>query len=467
MGSARQSFEDLFSSTENSYVHFVDTVYEYTNLDKFTVLLAFDTYLNTYMNPTISKVDKTVVQARINKTEIPSSYSQNWEGWQHDTVQLNYDKKSPFEFTPTPSTLLKMITSSVEGLKSNEVARSHSLANSFMDQVMFSLGKWKYMDLRNKLVANYNKDVNYNSIDTNLRTAILRIGNLIGQTHEAILAELKQVCANALDYWVNDKSVDIFLLTGLVEAASFEKTMIRNALRDVIYKNLYLTAINEPNDAILQYMKRILADMFIVCFYPYIHFLYASQLQNYFIKRGDFINMRAATSAKIMITINTLEKIRALASGSTSIAPQDKQLTTQEITQIENLQKTLNDYFDNLTNPIFEEPNKKFGDIDVDVRNLAKDVREINLSIDDIKKWIQETQLQIRSHNNIYKGIGGILQSKKIQYILHIIFVVVLLIVIGVLLTMNLYLDIAMYALVAILVFFIMVRLVALIISLL
>ncbi len=467
MDPARQSFKDLFSTTENSYVHYVDTVYEYTDIRKFTVLLAFDTYLNTYVEPTISKVDKNVVKARINKTDLPASFSTTWDGWQHDTVQLDYSKSSPLVFTPTPSTLATMISSSVEGLKEDEIARSHNLANIYMDQIMFALGKWKYADFRTRLVENYNKEVNYNKIDTNMRTAILRIGGLVGQTNEGVLTELKQVCANALDYWVKDKPVDFFLLTGLVEAASFERTMIRNALRDAIYKNLYLTSINEPNDAILQYMKRILADMFIVCFYPYIHFLYASQLQNYFIKRGDFINMRAATSAKIMIVINTLESIKTLGSGATSIAPQDQQLSAQQVTKLTNMQNILNKYFDNLTNPVFEEPNKRFGDIDVDVRGLAKEVREINLSIDDLKKWIQETQLQIRSHNNIYKGIGGALQAKKIQYILHIVFVMVVIIVMGILLKLNLYLDIALYVLAAILVFFIMVRLVTLIISLL
>jgi hypothetical protein len=290
---------------------------------------------------------------------------------------------------------------------------------------------------------------------------------MTGTTQVAILSELKKTCTDALDFWVKDKPAELFLLTGLVDGVAFKDTMIRNALRDIMYKNLYLQSINEPNDAVLQYLKRILADMFIICFYPYIHFLYASQLQNYFIKRGDFVNMRVATSAKVMITINSISAIVDLASGVNAIAPTAQQLTATEITRLTSIINVINTYYDNLGNPIFGEPGKKYGDIDIEVRELAKDVHDMNLTIDELKKWIKDTQLQIRSHNSIYKGIDNALQTKKTQYILHILFIVILLMVVGVLLKLNKYLDITMYALAFVIVFFITVRMVSIIISLL
>lgn len=471
MGSTTQAsgktFQDLFSSSTKDYVHYVDTVYEYTDVQKFTDMLAFKSYLNTYTNPKLSKVDNNVVKARIQKTDVPKSPSITWESWQKDTVEITYEKPTQPIFTSTPTRLVQEIRTSVEGVKVDTVKTSHTTANIYMDQVMFAIGKWKYTDFKQKLVDNYNISNNANNINTNIKTAISRINDMVGQTQSAVLSELKKVCTDALDFWVKDKPTELFLLTGLVDGAAFKDTMIRNALRDIMYKNLYLQSINEPNDAVLQYMKRILADMFIVCFYPYIHFLYATQLQNYFIKRGDFINMRVATSAKIMIVINSISAIVDMASGANSIAPTTQQLTSAEITQLTDIVSVLNAYYDNLGNPIFDEPSKKYGDVDIEVRELAKDVYDMNLTIDELKKWIKDTQLQIRSHNTIYKGIDGALQNKKIQYSMHIVFIIILLIVVGVLLKLNMYLDITMYVLAFIIVFFIMVRLISIIISLL
>jgi hypothetical protein len=465
-----QSFQDLFSSSDKSYVHYVDTVYEYTDVDNFTALLAFDSYLNTYTNPMLKKVDNEVVKARINKQTEPATPSTAWESWQRDTIEIIFDKQVPPQFTPTPASLVKEITSAIQGLKEDNVKSSHALANSYMDQIMFAIGKWKYIDVRKKLVDNYNLPANSSTIDANLRIAIQRIDGLIGQTNETVLAELKKVATDALDFWVKDKPAELFLLAGLSDGPSFHKTMIRNALREYIYKNLYLQAINEPNDAILQYMKRILADLFIICFYPYIHYLYSSQLQDYFIKRGQFINMRSATSAKVMVVINSIELIKKHAGPSPGgIAKSGQELTSSspEFAQLTAITETLNAYFANLSNPIFEEPSKKFGDVDIEVRNLAKDVYDLNLSIDDLKKWVKETQLQIRSHSAVYKSIDGTLKSKRTQYILHIVFIVLLVVVVGVLIKFNIYLDYTLYALAFIITFFIIVRIVSIIISLL
>jgi hypothetical protein len=68
---ATQSFNDLFSSSGNSYVYYVDTVYEYTNINAFKTLLAFDVFLGEYVNPTLKKVDYAVVQSRIKKDPDP------------------------------------------------------------------------------------------------------------------------------------------------------------------------------------------------------------------------------------------------------------------------------------------------------------------------------------------------------------------------------------------------------------
>lgn len=460
-----QSFNDLFGSSGNSYVYYVDTVYEYTDFNAFKALLAFDAFLGDYNNPVLRKVDYAAVQERIRKKPDPPNVSTTWTSWQRDTVEIMYTRNRTF--TTSPSSLVNEIMQSTKDIKLNEVSKSHNTANMFMEQVMFSIGKWKYTDLRDKLVKNYNQPPNSN-IDINIKTAINRIGALVGQTNDAILAELKKASADALDFWVKDKPAELFLIAGLNEGGSFNTTSIRNALRDYIYKNLYLTAINEPNDAVLQYMKRILADLFIVCFYPYLHYLYASQLQVYFLKRGNFINMRAATSAKINVVINSMKAIKMYADGGNeSIASPNQVLTAQEITQLTAIQTKLQEYLDNLSNPVFEEPNKKYGDIDIEIRNLSKDVYDTNLTIDDLKKWIKDTQLQIRSHSTIYKGMDGVLNTKKIQYILHIFFIVVLLAVVGTLIKFNLYLDIVMYVLSFIIAFFVIVRIASIIVSLL
>ena len=462
MGTTQQSFNDLFSSSGKSYVHYVDTVYEYTNKDYFKDNVSFDAYLNNIQNPTVAKVDPAVVKARIDNTPMPTSQKTSWESWQRDTVEVIYNLQSPQSFTSSPSSLVKEIIAGVDPVK--DVNKSHTRANAYMDQIMFSIGKWKYNDVKSKLVATYTVQSNYSGLEPNLRTAIGRIGNMVGQTESLVLAELRKACVDALDYWVKDKPANRYLMTGLSEGAAFKDTFIRNALRDIIYKTIYFQAVNEPNDAVLQYMKRVLADLFIICFYPYIHFIYANQLQNYFIKRGDFINMRAATHAKIMVVYHSIQHIISYGTDTKFASPT---LTSTEVSQLQSIQTNLYSYLDSLRNPVFDEPTKTFGDIDVEVRELAQDVHKLNLSIDELKKWIKEAQLQIRSHSNIYRGIDGVLKSKRIQYVLHIVFLILLVVVVSMMIKFNIYLDMTIYALAFIIIFFILVRLVSIIISLL
>lgn len=453
--SAVQDFKDRFSSSTQSFVYPVDTVYRYTDLEDFKKFTEIELYL-TNINDKVSivNVDPVDAQYRLANPEknITSLKTTNtFENWQNDTVQLVYSLSTEQVFKDAQ--LGDLIVQSVAGMDTTRVSQSNDLADQYMLNIMTALGRWKYSDMKRKLLGYTN------NLSGPIQSALTRISELTGDTEIAILSELRRACSAALTQLVKNKDPKYFPMVGLVEGSVFNQTYIRFYLRESIYKRIFLRGINESNDAILQYMKQILAELFIVCYYPMIHYLYAADLEKYFIARGDFMNMRAATAAKVVIVLNTVHTIIASQNGN-------KSMTFASTPALQNILRTINNYLNRLANPVFDDPTIKFGDIDLDVRNLSKTVNTQAMSIDDLKKYISQDQLLIRSHTNIYKGVDAALRSKQTQFALIVVFIIVLVIVSFLMMKFEYHLDYLIYGLVGIVVFFLMINMIYSIVAL-
>lgn len=452
--SSLQDFQNKFSTSTQSFVYPVDTVYRYTNED-FDALTRFSSFLRN-VNDKVSIVNVNSVDAekRLSNPNVniaTLNVSNTFENWKTDTVQLLYSL-SP-ETTFSDSVLGDLIVQNVSTMNTTKVIQSNDFANSYMLNIMSAVGKWKYQDIKKKLLSSIG------SVSGEVQRALSRVGELSGDAEISILNELREACKAAMYQIVKSKDPNNFLMTGLVEGEVFHMTYIRFYLRESIYKRIYLKGINESSDATLQYMKRILAELFVVCYYPLIHYLYAGELQKYFIARGDFMNMRAATAAKVTIVMNTVQAIINAQQANTGVAfPSTNSLQT--------IVQTLTAYLNRLSNPVFDDPNIKFGDIDIDVRNLSKKVNTQSMSIDDLKKYIAQNQLLIRSHADIYKGVNAALKSKEIQFALIVVFTIVVVIVSFLMIKFEFHLNHLTYGLLGIVVVFILINMIQSIIAL-
>lgn len=440
-----QEVQSRFSTNTHNFVYGVDTVFRYTDED-FEALTNFSYFLRDING----KVDITNISAADAQSRLANphenitnlNYNSTYNDWKTDTIQLLYSLST--DPTLKDARLGNLIVQSVEGINTTKVASSNEQANQYMLNIMSAIGRWKYTDMKQKLLASVG------SLSGDVQRALTRIGELSGDNEIAVLAEIRSACIAVMEQVVKDKDPSNFLMTGLVEGPAFNMTYIRFYLRESIYKRLFLKNIKEDSDAVLQYMKRILAELFVVCYYPLVHYLYASEMQKYFIARGDFMNMRGATAAKVFIVINSVKTIIDAQNKNTGMTFTSTP-SLQEIVQI------LNVYFKRLSNPVFDDPNIKFGDIDIDMRNLSKVVNTQSMSIDDLKKHIQQNQLFIRSHAEIYKGVDGSLRSKQTQFSLFVIFIIALIIVAFVMLKFEFYPDYLIYGLLGVIVFFLLV----------
>lgn len=440
-----QEVQSRFSTNTHNFVYGVDTVFRYTDED-FEALTNFSYFLrdiNGKVDITnISAVDAQSRLANPNVNITNLNYNSTYNDWKTDTIQLLYSLST--DPTLKDARLGNLIVQSVEGMNTTKVASSNEQANQYMLNIMSAIGRWKYTDMKQKLLASVG------SLSGDVQRALTRIGELSGDNEIAVLAEIRSACIAVMEQVVKDKDPSNFLMTGLVEGPAFNMTYIRFYLRESIYKRLFLKNIKEDSDAVLQYMKRILAELFVVCYYPLIHYLYASEMQKYFIARGDFMNMRGATAAKVFIVINSVKTIIDAQNKNTG-------MTFTSTPSLQAIVQILTAYFKRLSNPVFDDPNIKFGDIDIDMRNLSKVVNTQSMSIDDLKKHIQQNQLLIRSHAEIYKGVDGSLRSKQTQFSLFVIFIIALIIVAFVMLKFEFYPDYLIYGLLGVIVFFLLV----------
>lgn len=452
--SSLQDFQNKFSTSGQNFVYAVDTVYRYTNED-FEALTRFSYFLRDVDNKVnIVNVNPTDAENRLSNPTVniaSLNVSNSFSDWKNDTVQLLYSLSPDTTFKDVR--LGNFISQSVDGINTTQVSQSNELANQYMLNVMSAVGRWKYTDVKQKLLSSVG------GLSGDIQRALTRIGEMSGDTEIAVLSELRTACGNALSQIVKNKDPNNFLMTGLVEGEAFNMTYIRFYLRESIYKRIFLRGITENSDAVLQYMKRILAEMFVVCYYPLVHFLYAGELQKYFIARGDFMNMRAATAAKVAIVINTVQVVIDAQKKNTG-------MTFPSMNALSTIVQTLNKYLDRLSNPVFDDPNVKFGDIDIDVRNLSAIVNTQSMSIDDLKKYIAQNQLLIRSHVDIYKGVDSNLRKKQTQFALIVTFIIILILVSFIMIKFEYHLDYLIYGLLGVVIIFLFINMVFSIVAL-
>jgi hypothetical protein len=452
MSSFTPEFDRLFATSTDKKLYYLDTIYSYKSAEEHQSLVNLEAYFSTITNAQLSKIDEAVVDRIIKKVpELPQGYTPvtEWTKSSKDTVSITYNL-APFNKTAF-NEILAVLRSTVVGKKNIET--SHDIAHNYMVEIVSSVCQARYNALKKMVhstVGNNNPQLVYNAI-----LAMNRVNELAGGKEQSVLHNLRVTCADALDHIVQNKMFED--LSGFNENPAFNENPFRFALRKIMYEKLILREIEESNDDILQYMKRVLVDLYIVSFYPLIHFLYITQLLKRFKKSGDFMNMRVASFVKVTFTIHTLLKLHEKASAF---------ITSDESQLIMKLVENLKAYLTNLSNVKFSNSRYTLGDAATDLHDLSKKVNTQSMTVDELKRKIAQTQLQIRSNLGTFKGINEGLWLKKFEFNMLIAFVVMILVIAFVMLKMDLYVDYLMYGLSGIIAIVLIVKLISIIIEL-
>lgn len=466
--SAQDEFDQLAKSADpNKIVYYVDTIKNYGNASKFQSQVNADDYFNNITNVSLSKKDNTYVQSVINRTDLPTNYVEdtNWNKGLKDTVIIDYT------FSTFDSSLFDKIFiglfSQVNSLKTNrDVVKTHAMAHKFMDVIVSSLCQWKYTSFIERLKA-YNQTQS-NSLTPNITRAINRITELVGQDSSDILGALRDTCIQSLSYLVERKSLTEFLLTSFKEGSTFKSDRFRYELRNVMFERLILRKVRDSDDDVLYYVKRVLVDLYIISFYPYIHFLYITALMDRFKKEGSFINMRVASSVKIVFVTNLIFALydKAVTSQISFVGAVGNNQTLDRRAYLMDIITILQTYLQSLGYIQFEDSKSTLGDIVLNLQQLSNDVADSTLTLDQLKQRISQIQLEIRTNLNNFAAIEKPYKRKLLEYNLSLFVLVFIILVTSVLIALQFYLDYVLYGLAGIVFIMFLVKLIVGIIAL-
>jgi hypothetical protein len=452
MSSSSPDFDRLFATSTDKKLYYLDTIYSYKSAEEHQSLVNLEAYFSTVTSARLSKIDKTIVEKISKKLpQLPQGYTPflDWENASKDTVSVSYNL-APFDATAFKQ-ILDILRTSVGGKQNIET--SHDVAHNYMVEIVSSACQSRYNTLKKLIHSNVgdnNPKLVYNAV-----LAVNRVNELTGGKEQSVLHTLRTTCSDALDHIVQNKMFSD--LGGFNENPVFNENPFRFALREIMYEKLILREVEESNDDILQYMKRVLVDLYIVSFYPLIHFLYITQLLKRFKKNGDFMNMRVASFVKVTFTIHTLLKLHDKASAF---------ITASDSQFIMKLVDNLKAYLTNLSNVKFSNSKYTLGDAATDLHELSKKVNMQSMSVDELKRKIAQTQLNIRSNLGTFKGINEALWWKKFTFNVLVGIVVIILVLSFVMLKLNLYVDYLMYGHAGIIAIILIAKLITIIIEL-
>lgn len=448
-------FDKLFNASGNDkIVYYTDKIYGYKDFNTgFKDMVNIVDYLKPITKMSINKYNKDVINQIIDgvSTTAPQSDNKNWErgNGTGDILVMNYALSDTF--TPDVaeiifSDLIKTLGDpSDKNVKSNfaKVASDHRVASNFMENVVLSICKWKYDNAKSQLLlalAN-NKE---------MISDVLDAGNelkMMGSPKEgSILANLHVTSSKAIRLLIKDQAPSTYRLDGFVEGTNFQFNKFRTTLREVMFQKLVLReyAGNKTiPDQVLMYMRRLLVELYIISYYPYIHFQYITELLHKFKQEGNFINMRVAALVRVAFTINTL-----LWYYQESV----KQVPQMEKYQVVVTEwaETLKNYMTALSRIDFKNKDATIQNVISDLHTLSSKVSSQSLSVDELKDNIVSSQIQVRSLISRLKQVNVERAKKATQFSVLVFLLLLVLVVSAVLLIFNMFKNYLLYLLVGI-----------------
>lgn len=489
----------FFAGSGDKKAYYVDVIYNYKDLDRgFQSQLNMSGMLESVQGVEVQRMNKQYVEDLItgmlkdftdvepSKDDVTSSTIQEQQNGQNiktvTTIQRIRTVNEPLKKDTLWSTPMNdVITMNVKTIpdQANMAAEIYaSLVNKLQDASTNVGARKRLEDIpkEHRSAHNYMKDiimafctVRLNQFMRILRSeawiasvsgvgvekvklAFNKLKGLSSTQNDEIMLNIHRACSKSLASMVVRKKPSVYLLDGYApggDGTAFERNRFKNTLRDMIYERLIIRDIvaDAPSDtdAMIGYMRRILSEMYVNAFYPYIHFLYISELMDYFKKSGNFVNMRVAALSKVMFTVNMLIGFyESTQSQPTFASGESGKKATENV--LVHWVGTLKNYFVKLSAVDFKS-NMSLSDIIADSHELSSRVVEQSLSIDQLKERIQRVQLEIRSILTRYKQIHGQQKNAKLRYSFLIVFIFLLLIIGGTMITLDLHKQYLMYAL--------------------
>jgi hypothetical protein len=260
------------------------------------------------------------------------------------------------------------------------------------------------------------------------------------------------------------KRLDYFMVAGLNESGSDKignmapfSAPINFKLRDAIYKKVVIREIKEKDDNTYKYAKRLLTEMYIIAFFPYIHLLYITEMLKRFKQVGDFVNMRVAVLTKVMFAVNTLYAV--YNKGKELNIQNDQSMYIKQL--LDGLQK----YAAKLSRVDFINERLGLGDVLVELHEKSNKVIEQSENVDELKTKIAQNQLEIRNLLSNVTSVDKEYRRRKIEFALVLTFLIMLILVSSALITMNMFVDYLKYGLAIVIGLILIVKIVFMIIS--
>ena len=447
---------DTIFSKVGKKAYYVDAIYKYADMKDFISYVNLPYYLQPIQTVSVNRFEKSAVDNLISTiidfdesiptptipTNAPALIKdKKWGNGDKDVVTINFTTTNDTSIAETVYnkllTALEDPASASAQKKLAKLQNNHKLADKFMESIVTTLCEWKFEDLKSSLIGNV-------SLQTLGSADVLSAFNLINELTniemKTIMNDIHNLSGKAISSMVIRKKPSVYLLDGYTigvgDVTALEQNKFKNLLREMIYDKLIIRNL-QSTDIELQYVRRILSEMYVIAYNPYVHFQYIKELEKKFQNEGDFVNMRVSALCKVMFTINTLLALFDMyPAGQTNIVVQ--------------WIGALKGYLSNLSRVDFNDPNVTIQDVISDVHELSSGVATRSMSIDEIKLQIKQSQLQIRSILARYSQMHKEQQKKAIQYNVLIVFIILLVAVSGVMIVTNYKKQYLMYVLASI-----------------
>lgn len=462
-------FDKLFNTTGNDkIVYYTDKIYGYKDFDTgFKDMVNLKQYLNPVSNIRVSRFSKAsldqVIDGKLSVAVSPDN--KNWTRGVDDVLVLDYSQGT-FDTVIAERIYADLInvlgdpSETTTKMKLAGVATNHRVASTYMENIILSICNWKYANVKSELGITLANNTEMISDVVNAGKEIILMN---GPKEASIISNLHTTCSKVLASIVKNQAPSVYQLEGFLEGPTFSLNRFRTTLREAMFTKLVLREYagnNSVSDQVLMYVRRLLVELYIIAYYPYIHFQYINELLNKFKDTGNFVNMRVAALVKVSFIINTLLWYYQEASEKFN----DK-ITKQNVI-VTQWVEALKNYMTALSRVDFKNKDASIQNVISNLHTLSAKVSTQSMSIDELKDNIIASQIQVRSIISRLKLMNKERTKKMTQFsiILFLLFLVV--VVSAVLLTFNMFKNYVLYSLVGISSVIIMYKLISSIIDL-
>ena len=444
-------FDKLFNTTGNDkIVYYTDKIYGYKDFETgFKDMVNLKQFLNPVSNVKVSRYSKALLDEVIDGKTTVVQPDNKWTRSGDDVLVLNYSQ-GKFDTVIAERIYTDLINilgdpnDETVKLKLAEVATNHRLASTFMDNIVLSICNWKYGNVKAEL------DIALKD-NTEMISDVINAGKEIqlmnGPKEASIISNLHNTCGEVLARIVKNQSPSVYKLEGFTESTTFSLNRFRTTLREAMFSKLVLREYagnNSVSDNVIMYVRRLLVELYIIAYYPYIHFQYINELLKKFKDAGNFVNMRVAALVRVAFTINAL--LWYFQEGSENFT--DK--VTKQNVIVTQWAETLKNYMTALSRVDFKNKDASIQNVISDLHTLSAKVSTQSMSVDELKESIGASQIQVRSIISRLKQINKERTKKMTQYSILVFFLLLLVIISAVLLTFNLFKNYVLYSLVGI-----------------